>query len=145
MARTKEPDIADKELDAAPNNEAEVEEPSADGDWDEALEDESPEVEVASSEVDDDDEDDKAESGDEALDELEAEELEMLTDDEASETLPVDEAEELRALRRAALSLDEDGSGEREDDEFQCQNCFLVLKSSQLADKRRKLCRDCAG
>ncbi len=82
---------------------------------------------------------------DEALDELEAEELEMLTDDEASETLVVDEAEELRAIRRAEISMEADGGGQRARDEFVCQSCFLVLKSSQLADKRRKYCRDCAG
>ena len=84
-------------------------------------------------------------SDDEALDELEAEELEMLTDDEASETLVVDEAEELRAIRRAEISMEADGGGQRARDEFVCQSCFLVLKSSQLADKRRKFCRDCAG
>ena len=82
---------------------------------------------------------------DEALDELEAEELEMLTDDEASETLVVDEVEELRAIRRAEISMETDGGGQRANDEFVCQSCFLVLRSSQLADKRRKLCRDCAG
>jgi hypothetical protein len=82
---------------------------------------------------------------DEALDELEAEELEMLTDDEVSETLVVDEAEELRAIRRAEIAMDKDAGVERASDEFVCQSCFLVLKSSQLADKRRKYCRDCAG
>jgi len=82
---------------------------------------------------------------DEALDELEAEELEMLTDDEASEALVVDEAQELRAIRRAEISMEADGGGQRAQDEFVCQSCFLVLKSSQLADKRRKFCRDCAG
>ncbi len=89
----------------------------------------------------------EAEDGadDEALDELEAEELEMLTDDEASETLVVDEAEELRAIRRAEISMEAGGGGQRARDEFVCQSCFLVLKSSQLADKRRKYCRDCAG
>jgi Domain of unknown function (DUF4193) len=28
--------------------------------------------------------------------------------------------------------------------EFVCKNCFLVKHRSQLADKRRMLCRDCA-
>jgi hypothetical protein len=27
---------------------------------------------------------------------------------------------------------------------FVCQNCFLVKPRSQLADRRRTLCRDCA-
>ena len=91
--------------------------------------------------ADDDDEDDDRE----ALDELEAEELEMLTDDEESETLIVDEAEELRAIRRAELALESDGVGARAQDEFLCEGCFLVLKRSQLAAGRRSLCRDCAA
>jgi hypothetical protein len=28
--------------------------------------------------------------------------------------------------------------------EFVCKNCFLVKHRSQLADKKRMLCRDCA-
>ncbi len=28
--------------------------------------------------------------------------------------------------------------------EFTCRNCFLVKHQSQLADKKRMLCRDCA-
>lgn len=85
----------------------------------------------------------EAEEGEEeALDELEAEELDMLTDDEAAEALPVDEVEELRKLRREAieLELEADAVGE---DEFVCSNCFLVKRMTQLADKRKKLCRDC--
>ena len=74
--------------------------------------------------------------------ELEAEELEMLTADEEAESLPVDEAEEIRKLRREAIELEAPaetaGKGE-----FVCQNCFLVKRTSQLADKRRKFCRDC--
>ncbi len=95
----------------------------------------------------DEEDSDSAETGDsdgesEALDELEAEELEMLTEDEEAESLPVDEAEELRQIRRAAMSLesaaDTAGAGE-----FVCSSCFLVKAGSQLADRRRKLCRDC--
>jgi hypothetical protein len=29
------------------------------------------------------------------------------------------------------------------EDEFVCSKCFLVKRTTQLADKRRKLCRDC--
>jgi hypothetical protein len=32
----------------------------------------------------------------------------------------------------------------RRADEFLCSSCFLVLPLSQLADKKRQLCRDCA-
>ena len=98
------------------------------------------EVVAVESEDDDEEDDDR-----EALDELEAEELEMLTDDEESETLIVDEAEELRAIRRAELAMESDGVGERSHDEFLCQGCFLVLKRSQLAAGRKSLCRDCAA
>ncbi len=67
----------------------------------------------------------------------------MLTEDEEAETLPVDEAEEFRKIRRAAIALESPaetaGSGE-----FVCQNCYLVKASSQLKDKRRMLCSDCA-
>ena len=83
--------------------------------------------------------------GDTALDELEAEELDMLTDDETSETLVVDEAAEMRQIRREELAMDRKGADEATEDEFVCTNCFLVLKTSQLADGRRKICRDCAA
>lgn len=81
----------------------------------------------------------------EALDELEAEELDMLTDDETSETLVVDEAAEMRQIRREELAMDRKGADEATEGEFVCSNCFLVLKTSQLADGRRKICRDCAA
>ena len=79
------------------------------------------------------------------LDELEAEELEMLTDDETSETLVVDEAAEMREIRRAEIAMEGEGASGAADDEFVCTNCFLVKKLSQLADKRRRVCTDCAG
>jgi hypothetical protein len=101
-------------------------------------------VDVVAGDDAEDDDDDEDDEDDEALDELEAEELEMLTDDEASETLVVDEAQELRAIRRAEIAMEGEGGGERAADEFLCQGCFLVLKRSQLADKKRSLCRDCA-
>ena len=31
-----------------------------------------------------------------------------------------------------------------QDTEFQCRKCFLVKNRSQLADKKKVLCRDCA-
>ena len=41
--------------------------------------------------------------------------------------------------------MDDETGSERGSDEFLCQGCFLVLSTSQLSDKRRKLCVDCAG
>ncbi len=66
----------------------------------------------------------------------------MLTADEEAESLPVDEAEEIRKLRREAIELDTPAESAGKG-EFVCQNCFLVKRTSQLADKRRKFCRDC--
>ncbi len=87
----------------------------------------------------------ESEADAEALDELEAEELEMLTDDESSETLVVDEAAEMRAIRREELAMDRSGADEATEGEFVCSQCFLVLKTSQLADTRRNVCNDCAA
>jgi hypothetical protein len=89
------------------------------------------------------DESDEGEA--EALEELEGEELDMLTEDETSETLVVDEAAEMRQIRREELAMDRKGADEASEDEFVCSNCFLVLKMSQLADGKRKICRDCAA
>ncbi len=122
----------------------------SDHEWPEDDADDHKDVDDAA--ADDDELDDSADSeegdnevGDdsEALDQLEAEELEMLTEDEAAESLPINEAEELRQIRRAAMSLESsaDTAGE---DEFVCSNCFLVKAGSQLAYKRKKLCLDCA-
>jgi hypothetical protein len=103
-------------------------------------------VDVADDEIDDEevtdtDGDDLDEGA--PLDELEAEELEMLTEDEEAESLPVDEAEELREIRRATRSL-ESSADDAGDGEFVCQSCFLVKAGAQLVDKRKMLCRDCA-
>lgn len=148
MAKKKtseENDDADEVADIDETDDPATDDPEAE-DWDPEFDNE---LEDDDDELDDDDDDDAdevdSEEGEEALDELEAEELEMLTDDEESETLIVDEAAEMRAIRRAELAMDRDGGGERADDEFLCQGCFLVLKRSQLMDKRKMLCRDCAA
>ncbi len=93
----------------------------------------------------DDDSDDDSDDDDEAFDELEAEELEMLTEDETTETLVVDEAAEMRAIRRAELAMDQQGVVEATEGEFVCSSCFLVLKTVQLANPRKKICKDCAS
>ena len=118
-------------------------------DPDEEVPEDEPVEEVP--DVDDDGTDDAesveddGEGEDEAFDELEAEELEMLTEDETTETLVVDEAAEMRAIRRAELAMDQQGVVEASEGEFVCSNCFLVLKTSQLANPRKKICRDCAA
>ncbi len=116
-----------------------LDEPAAE--WDDEAE---PVVLVEADVAEKDEAEDEAD-GEPALDELEAEELEMLTDDETSETLVVDEAAELLAIRKAELAMEREGADGAAADEFVCSRCFLVLKVSQLADKRRKICKDCAG
>lgn len=118
---------------------------------DETVEDES--LELTDEEGESADEEDTESSdadGDketeaEALDELEAEELEMLTEDETSETIVVDEAAEMRAIRRAQIAMEGEPADEAHSDEFVCSECFLVKNSVQLANKRRKVCKDCAS
>ena len=104
--------------------------------------DDAPSDEVSEPDTDSgNDEEEKAE----ALDELEAEEREMLTEDESDETIVVDEAAEMRAIRRAEISMEEESADSAHSDEFVCSSCFLVKKNSQMANKRRKICFDCAG
>lgn len=101
---------------------------------------------VAAVDGDDDDDDDDADAdddGDEALDELEAEELELV-DDEVSESLLVDEVAELRAIRREELTLNVEAQAIRTG-EFVCQSCFLVKRTSQLANRKKMICADCAA
>jgi hypothetical protein len=81
----------------------------------------------------------------EALDELEAEELEMLTEDESNEAIVVDEAAEMRAIRRAEIAMEAGEVDEAASDEFVCTECFLVKSHLQLAAKRKKICLDCAS
>jgi len=80
-----------------------------------------------------------------ALDELEAEELEMLTEDESNEAIVVDEAAEMRAIRRAEIAMEAGEVDEATPDEFVCTKCFLVKSHLQLAAKRKKICLDCAS
>lgn len=132
-----EPDEADVEIEDVDPDELDDD---LDLDLDDAL------IDDEGDDDEDDDDDDNGDDGgddDEALDELEAEELEMLTEDEEAESLPVDEAAEMRKLRREAIALDAPAESVS-DGEFVCASCFLVKRSSQLADKRKKLCRDCA-
>mgnify|MGYP001817414236 CR=1 FL=1 len=134
-----------EELDSDADSDDELDDPTEDALVDDVTDDEDDD---SWTEADDEDGDDETESGEEQaedLDELESEELEMLTEDELAETLVVDEAAELRAIRRAELAMNKETGSERGSGEFLCQGCFLVRKTSQLADKRRKLCVDCAG
>ncbi len=91
---------------------------------------------------DDEEKDDQDEETTEALEELESQELQTL-DEEKNDNLLIDEVEELRAIRREELTMNVDTQLQRAD-EFVCQSCFMVKRMSQLANKRKQLCTDCA-
>jgi len=129
----------------APETDDEVE-VDEDPDLDEEIleeEVETDELEDEEGEELDGEEEEEESEVDETLDDLEAEELALL-EDEVSETILVDEVAELRAIRREELTMDLDAHAIRED-EFVCQSCFLVKRTSQLANRRKMICRDCAS
>ena len=53
------------------------------------------------------------------------------------------DAAEKRNVKSSDLKLDETVEDIQED-EFTCTICFLVLKNTQLAKPRAKVCHDCA-
>lgn len=128
-------------------DETELEE-DLDEDLDEAIpadlveEEFEEEVETDDDEYDEDEDDeDHDDETAEALEELENQELQLL-DEEANEAMLVDEVAELRAMRREELTLNVDAQSQKAD-EFVCQSCFMVKRTSQLANKRKMICFDC--
>jgi len=95
-----------------------------------------------------------AAEGEEAIVELEEDE-EDLDDDDVEASLDVilkerlvvaDEADEEDNSEAADAEDRVDGTTRvlpKQPGEFVCQSCFLVKNQTQLADRRRKLCRDC--
>lgn len=79
------------------------------------------------------------------------EDLEHLTDDdvEASldeilkEKMVVEDEPEDEDASEVDDRNDPDRVLPKQPDEFVCSSCFLVKHPSQLADKKKKLCRDC--
>ncbi len=98
-------------------------------------------VELDDEAADEEEEEDHDDETAEALEELENQELQLL-DEEANEAMLVDEVAELRAMRREELTLNVDAQTQK-DDEFVCQSCFMVKRTSQLANKRKMICFDC--
>ena len=94
---------------------------------------------------------------DPAPDELEEDEEDAdLADDEAEASLDdlaakVPEPEEVEEEEESVLELAGDERLEtlsiraapKQANEFVCASCHLVKHNSQMADRRRKLCRDC--
>lgn len=73
---------------------------------------------------------------------------EMLTKQEAREEDEHEEEDEPVLARvkdeHPESTLDSTRVVPMQDSEFQCRKCFLVKNRSQLADKKKILCRDCA-
>jgi hypothetical protein len=141
----------------------EIDESEIDAELTEDLEDD--EVVGLPSEDDDDDADVlvvEEEEEEEAAEEVEAavrtpaevedDDIEIVNEDDVEESL-----DEILKSRMVVEDEPEDDEGvdvedrtEKPDtvlpkqaDEFRCANCFLIKKSSQLADPSRQLCRDC--
>jgi hypothetical protein len=137
-----EPDIDAEDLDEAELDvdlEEDIEEPDLD-EFEDDVDVEAPGFD--GDDDDDDDDDDQDEETTEALEELETQELQLL-DEEKNDNLLVDEVEMLRSIRREELTMNVDTQSKRAD-EFVCQSCFMLKRTSQLANKRKQLCADCA-
>jgi hypothetical protein len=80
-----------------------------------------------------------AQEGEASLDEI----IAKKTDEAAPEEAEEDEAvvQTGREERVEALTVK---VVPQQPTEFTCRNCYLVKHRSQLADKKRMLCRDCA-
>jgi hypothetical protein len=131
-------DLDEAELDVDLEDDVDVDEP----DLDEFEDDVDADAPGFDGDDDDDDDDDQDEETTEALEELETQELQLL-DEEKNDNLLVDEVEMLRSIRREELTMNVDTQSKRAD-EFVCQSCFMLKRTSQLANKRKQLCADCA-
>jgi hypothetical protein len=73
---------------------------------------------------------------------------ELLVKQEAADEADADEEEEAVIAHTKEERLAADPAESRvipiQETEFVCKRCFLVKHRSQLADKKRTLCRDCA-
>lgn len=142
-----DPELDDEDIDPADEDLLDDEDEDIDDDIDDDVDDEieggdGEEDSGDGEDIDDDDEDDEDDQETVTLDALEAEELENVeTNDPA--TILVDEASEIKALRRKEMAIDLDADPQRVD-EFVCNSCFLLLKNVQLADPDKALCVDCA-
>ena len=152
------PSEADGELETDALVEGELEEPPDE----ELLEEDDLGIDelVAEDLVDDEDLGDEADAdvvvaeGEEPIVEIEEEE-EELDDDDVEASLDVilkerlvvsDEADEEDDTEATDAEDRVDGTTRvlpKQPGEFVCQSCFLVKSQTQLADRRRKLCRDC--
>jgi hypothetical protein len=87
----------------------------------------------------------------EEKEEVETESLEARVETEKKSVEDADEAEgsfmsvdaaEKRNVKKSDLKLDEIAD-DKSEDEFTCSICFMVLRNTQLAKPRAKVCVDC--
>lgn len=120
-------ELIEEDEDLESDDETEADE--ADGD------DEAPVAVVVDTSGEDDLEDDANDSDVElALDEVLAERVKVVTDDD-DEDEPVAPSEDSSDLGESVLP--------QQDDEFRCTSCRLLKKKSQLAKSGVQICRDC--
>ena len=85
------------------------------------------------------DDEEEAEGTEASLDELLAKRAEEKADEEED-----DSALDLTRGEEGPESLGTIKVVPQQADEFTCRNCFLVKHRSQIADKKKMICRDCA-
>ena len=101
--------------------------------------------------LEEDDIEDETPAEEEEKEEVETESLEARVETEKKSVEDADEAEgsfmsvdaaEKRNVKKSDLKLDEIAD-DKSEDEFTCSNCFMVLRNTQLAKPRAKVCVDC--
>jgi hypothetical protein len=148
-------EIDESELDAELDDAA-LDDEALDDEDDGGLEDEDEDDDAAATLTEDDEAATEAEEEPEAAAHRPAEgdddDIEIVNEDDVEESL-----DEILKSRMVVEDEPEDDEGvdvedrtEKPDtvlpkqaDEFRCTNCFLIKKTSQLADAKRQLCRDC--
>lgn len=101
--------------------------------------------------LEEDDIEDETPAEEEKKEEVETESLEARVETEKKSVEDADEAEgsfmsvdaaEKRNVKKSDLKLDEIAD-DKSEDEFTCSICFMVLRNTQLAKPRAKVCVDC--
>ena len=101
--------------------------------------------------LEEDDIEDETPVEEEEKEEVETESLEARVETEKKSVEDADEAEgsfmsvdaaEKRNVKKSDLKLDEIAD-DKSEDEFTCSICFMVLRNTQLAKPRAKVCVDC--
>jgi len=118
-----------------------------------ALDDDDDDVDVDVDVVVEEEEDaDEVEAAVRAPAEVDDDDIEIVNEDDVEESLDEilksrmvveDEPEDEEGVDAEDRTEKPDTVLPKQADEFRCSNCFLIKKTSQLADPKRQLCRDC--